>query len=127
MMTPAGLKDIAGYADSIGPELRRSFRWMPRARWARRPRWYDAHAAGLMVIPYTFRPENHFQASNLRKGADNARNAEDRSPRCAPTWPPASMPSSPMTRRWAGRRWMGWAQRGTERSTRLARRWPRVW
>jgi len=31
---------------------------------------------GLMVIPYTFRPENHFQASNLRKGADNARNAE---------------------------------------------------
>jgi glycerophosphoryl diester phosphodiesterase len=41
MMTPAGLKDIAGYADSIGPELRRSFRWMPRARWARRPRWYE--------------------------------------------------------------------------------------
>ena len=74
MMTPAGLKDIATYADGIGPELRSI---IPLdAQGAPTSLVGDAHAAGLMVIPYTFRPENHFQASNLRKGADSARNAE---------------------------------------------------
>jgi glycerophosphoryl diester phosphodiesterase len=77
MMTPAGLKDIAGYADGIGPELRSIIPLDAKGALGTPTSLVrDAHAAGLMVIPYTFRPENHFQASNLRKGADNARNAE---------------------------------------------------
>ena len=77
MMTPAGLKDIASYADSIGPELRSIIPLDDKGALGTPTMLVrDAHAVGLMVIPYTFRPENHFQASNLRKGADNARNAE---------------------------------------------------
>ena len=29
----------------------------------------DAHAAGLLVVPYTFRPENTFLPTNLRIGS----------------------------------------------------------
>jgi glycerophosphoryl diester phosphodiesterase len=29
-----------------------------------------------MVVPYTFRPENYFQAAEFRSGEPNARNAE---------------------------------------------------
>jgi glycerophosphoryl diester phosphodiesterase len=77
MMTPAGLKDIAAYADGIGPELRSIIPLDANGALGTPTALVrDAHAVGLMVIPYTFRPENHFQASNLRKGADNARNAE---------------------------------------------------
>ena len=77
MMTPAGLKDIAGYADGIGPELRSIIPLDAKGALGTPTSLVrDAHAAGLMVIPYTFRPENHFQPSNLRNGADNTRNAE---------------------------------------------------
>ncbi|MDI9273219.1 glycerophosphodiester phosphodiesterase [Stenotrophomonas sp. PFBMAA-4] len=77
MMTPAGLKDIASYADGIGPELRSIIPLEANGALGTPTALVrDAHAAGLMVIPYTFRPENHFQASNLRKGADSARNPE---------------------------------------------------
>jgi len=77
MMTPAGLKDIAAYADGIGPELRSIIPLDAKGALGTPTALVrDAHAAGLMVIPYTFRPENHFQPSNLRKGADNARNVE---------------------------------------------------
>ncbi len=77
MMTPAGLQQIATYADGIGPELRsiipldaKGALGTPTALVT------DAHAAGLMVVPYTFRPENHFIAANLRQGAENVRHAE---------------------------------------------------
>jgi len=77
MMTPAGLKEIARYADGIGPELRsvipldaQGALGTPTTLVA------DAHAAGLMVIPYTFRPENQFQPGTLRNGADTARNPQ---------------------------------------------------
>jgi len=76
MMTPAGLRDIAGYADAIGPSTRsiiplgRDGRLAPAT-----PLVHDAHAVGLEVHPYTFRPENHFLAANFRNGAgDAARN-----------------------------------------------------
>lgn len=75
MLTPAGLKDIATYADGIGPELR-SIIPLDASGALGTPTSLvrDAHAAGLMVIPYTFRPENGFLAGNLRAGADNSRN-----------------------------------------------------
>lgn len=31
---------------------------------------HDAHAAGLELHPYTFRPENFFQAKNVWLGTD---------------------------------------------------------
>lgn len=73
MMSPAGLKLIAGYADAIGPSTRsviplgKDGRLAPVA-----PLVHDAHAAGLEVHPYTFRPENHFLAADFRNGAGDA-------------------------------------------------------
>lgn len=77
MITPAGLDQIAGYADGIGPSLRlvipldANGRLGPPTSLVR-----DAHAVGLMVVPYTFRPENAFMAAEFRKGEPNARNPE---------------------------------------------------
>jgi glycerophosphoryl diester phosphodiesterase len=73
MLTPQGLKDIATYADGIGPA------WSlilptaddgtlgpPTSLVA------DAHAAGLAVHPWTVRAENHFLPPALRRGGDDA-------------------------------------------------------
>jgi glycerophosphoryl diester phosphodiesterase len=76
MMTPAGLKTVAGYADAIGPSTRSIIPLTKDGRLAPvAPLVHDAHAAGLEVHPYTFRPENHFLAADFRDaGADAARN-----------------------------------------------------
>ncbi|HBZ47557.1 glycerophosphodiester phosphodiesterase [Stenotrophomonas sp. SORGH_AS_0282] len=77
MITPAGLDQIAGYADGIGPSLRMVIpldangRLGPPTSLVR-----DAHAVGLMVVPYTFRPENAFMAAEFRKGEPNTRNPD---------------------------------------------------
>jgi Glycerophosphoryl diester phosphodiesterase len=76
MMTPEGLKAVREYADAIGPSTRSI---IPLARDGRlapvAPLVHDAHAAGLEVHPYTFRPENHFLAADFRNEAgDAARN-----------------------------------------------------
>ncbi|MBA2919116.1 glycerophosphodiester phosphodiesterase [Sphingomonas sp. MAH-20] len=71
MATPAGLKAIAGYADAIGPAKAlivprdADGRSLPPTRLVD-----DAHAAGLKVIPWTFRSENLFLPAELREGAD---------------------------------------------------------
>jgi glycerophosphoryl diester phosphodiesterase len=56
MMTPAGLKDIAAYADGIGPYMGHVLGpdGTPTRLIA------DAHAAGLKVHPWTLRKENSF-------------------------------------------------------------------
>ncbi|MET0935582.1 MAG: glycerophosphodiester phosphodiesterase [Luteibacter sp.] len=76
MMTPAGLKAIAAYADAIGPSTRSIIPLDKDGKLAPvSPLVHDAHAAGLEVHPYTFRPENHFLAADFRDGAgDAARN-----------------------------------------------------
>ncbi|HEY4292755.1 glycerophosphodiester phosphodiesterase [Luteibacter sp.] len=75
MMTPAGLKTIAGYADAIGPSTRSIVPLDEDGRLGVPTTLvHDAHAAGLEVHPYTFRPENRFLAKNFRKGADDSRN-----------------------------------------------------
>ncbi|MNV14647.1 Glycerophosphoryl diester phosphodiesterase precursor [compost metagenome] len=77
MITPAGLEQVAGYADGIGPSLRLVIPLDASGKLATPTTLVrDAHAAGLMVIPYTFRPENPFQAAEFRKGEANARNAD---------------------------------------------------
>lgn len=68
MATPAGLKAIAVYADGIGPDIGMVLKpdGTPTALVA------DAHAAGLLVHPWTLRRENAFLPPALRKGDDPA-------------------------------------------------------
>ncbi|MDW5418049.1 glycerophosphodiester phosphodiesterase [Iodobacter sp. CM08] len=67
--TAAGLKEVALYANGIGPA-----KDMIIPRDANNnlgtPTGLvkDAHAANLLLHPYTFRPENPFLPANLRKG-----------------------------------------------------------
>lgn len=71
MMTPAGLRTIAGYADAIGPNIRAVIPLTPARRLgAPTALVRDAHAAGLEVHPYTFRPENAFLPRELWQGSD---------------------------------------------------------
>jgi len=76
LMTPAGLREVATYADAIGPDIR-SLIPLDAAGNLGTPTVLlrDAHAAGLQVAPYTFRPENRFLATQFRQGEDpDARN-----------------------------------------------------
>jgi len=67
MMQPQGLAEIAKYADAIGPN---KLSVIPRTAdgklGAPTTLVADAHAAKLLVHPYTFRPENYFLPSELR-------------------------------------------------------------
>jgi glycerophosphoryl diester phosphodiesterase len=73
MVSPEGLKAIAAYADAIGPS---KLLIEPRdaAGQALPPTSLvaDAHAAGLLVHPWTFRSENIFLPANDRIGEDQA-------------------------------------------------------
>lgn len=65
--TPAELKKIAEFADGIGPE---KYFIIPKGADGKlgkpTPLVADAHAAGLQVIPWTFRNENTFMASDFQ-------------------------------------------------------------
>lgn len=77
MMTPAGLRDIARYADAIGPSTRAILPLAADGRLgAPTALVREAHAAGLEVHPYTLRPENAFLPPALREGDDPAHRAE---------------------------------------------------
>jgi glycerophosphoryl diester phosphodiesterase len=71
LATPAGLRGIARYADGVGPPKDYI---VPRdATGASLPPTSfvpDAHAARLLVHPYTFRNENQFLPLELRSGPD---------------------------------------------------------
>lgn len=77
MMTPSGLAEIAAYADVIGPAKTAVIPLGPDRRMqAPSALVHDAHQAGLLVHPFTFRPENHFLPVDCQDGAgDGARNA----------------------------------------------------
>lgn len=71
LMTPAGLREIAGYADIIGPWTRLLIPvTQGGALGTPTPLMAGARMAGLQVWPYTFRPENHFLPPTLREGDD---------------------------------------------------------
>jgi glycerophosphoryl diester phosphodiesterase len=71
MMTPRGLRDIATYADAIGPSARAILPLRPDGGIdAATPLVRDAHVAGLEVHAYTFRPENCFLPRKLWRGDD---------------------------------------------------------
>ena len=69
LVTPSGLREIARYADGIGPNKERV---LPRDAGGRLSEptalVSDAHRVGLRVHPYTFRPENAFLPADLRRG-----------------------------------------------------------
>jgi glycerophosphoryl diester phosphodiesterase len=73
LATPAGLREIAGYADGVGPSKDYI---VPRDAGGRSlaPTSFvsHAHAAGLLVHPYTFRNENAFLPLELRSSTDPA-------------------------------------------------------
>jgi len=69
MMQPAGLADIAAYADILAPDTRSIMPLGPDQKVAKpTPVTADAHKVGLQVMPYTFRPENYFLAADFRNG-----------------------------------------------------------
>jgi glycerophosphoryl diester phosphodiesterase len=70
-LTPAGLKELSGFVDGVGPDKNQIIPrnadgtlGVPRALVA------DAHAAGLVLHPYTFRAENQFLPVDYRTGTD---------------------------------------------------------
>lgn len=71
LVTPAGLADIATYAEWVAPAKNRI---LPRdgagAIGAPSSLVADAHAAGLKVVTWTMRVENQFLPTNLRIGTD---------------------------------------------------------
>lgn len=72
-LKPAGLRELSGYADGIGPDKSQV---IPRTADDKlgtpTSLVADAHAAGLKVIPYTFRAENQFLPADHRSGTDPA-------------------------------------------------------
>jgi glycerophosphoryl diester phosphodiesterase len=76
MLTPAGLAQVARYADWLAPATRVIIPLGDDGRLAKPTGVVAAaHAAGLLVGTWTFRPENSFLAADFRNGAgDAARN-----------------------------------------------------
>ncbi|MBK0866040.1 glycerophosphodiester phosphodiesterase [Saccharopolyspora sp. HNM0986] len=77
MVEPGGLRQIAEYADVLGPDTKvllpvddSDHLTKPTTVTA------DAHAAGLEVVPYTVRAENDFLPADLRSSADPARHGD---------------------------------------------------
>lgn len=74
MATPAGLADIAQYADGVGPE--KYYYVIPRdaddeIHIENATSFVDdAHAESLMVHPFTFRAENRYLPANYQVGDD---------------------------------------------------------
>lgn len=69
LVTPAGLAQVATYATWIGPSKERI---VPTAGGAPTTLVADARAAGLRTMPYTFRNENEFLPTPLRRGGPGA-------------------------------------------------------
>jgi glycerophosphoryl diester phosphodiesterase len=75
MATPKGLATVASYADVAAP-WSRSIMPLDEQGHLVKPTTFvtDAHAAGLLVRLYTFRPENRFLPADLRApGGDDVR------------------------------------------------------
>ena len=72
MVTAQGLRQIATYADGVGPEWRMVVLVQDGGLGAPTALVADAHAAGIAVHPWTVRAENFFLPPRLRIGTDPA-------------------------------------------------------
>ncbi|MFF8930697.1 glycerophosphodiester phosphodiesterase [Streptomyces longwoodensis] len=71
LVTPKGLREIASYAQGIGPTLDLVVPKDASGRLTTPTSLVkDAHAAGLILHPYTMRNENPFLPAEFRKGTD---------------------------------------------------------
>jgi glycerophosphoryl diester phosphodiesterase len=71
LVKPAGLREIASYAQGIGPTLDLVIPKDANANLTTPTSLVrDAHAAGLILHPWTMRNENPFLPANFRKGTD---------------------------------------------------------
>jgi glycerophosphoryl diester phosphodiesterase len=69
MVSSRGLRDMARYADVVAPITRAVIPLGPDERLGKPTTLVaDAHAAGLQVVTWTFRPENAFLAADFRNG-----------------------------------------------------------
>jgi glycerophosphoryl diester phosphodiesterase len=69
LVTRGGLDAIAEYAEGIGPAKTRIVPWDADDRLGEPTTLIaDAHARGLLVHPFTFRPENEFLPADFRRG-----------------------------------------------------------
>ncbi len=77
MIEPAGLRAVADYADVVAPQVRVVIPLSADNRLGEPTGFVaDAHAAGLLVRLWTFRPENRFLAADMRgDGGPDTRNA----------------------------------------------------
>jgi len=70
-LTPAGLKELSRFVDGIGPDKNQIIPRNPDGTLGTPTALvHDAHAAGLVLHPYTFRAENTFLPTNLQVGTD---------------------------------------------------------
>jgi glycerophosphoryl diester phosphodiesterase len=70
-LTPAGLAELAGYVDGIGPDKAQIIPRNPDGSLGTATSLVaDAHHAGLVLHPYTFRAENQFLPADYRAGTD---------------------------------------------------------
>ncbi len=76
MVTADGLKAISGYADIVAPDSRSIIPLDAKGRLGTPTALVgDAHRAGLLVQPWTFRPENYFLPRDMQgAGGPAARN-----------------------------------------------------
>jgi len=70
LVTPQGLAEISTYADGIGPDKSRIVAGNSAGNPLGQPTTLvrDAHRVGLLLHPFTFRPENNFLATDFRVG-----------------------------------------------------------
>ena len=72
LATAAGLKEMATYADGVGPDWSLVIPTVDGALGPATTLVTDAHKLGLAVHPWTVRAENRFLPEQLRSGADLA-------------------------------------------------------
>jgi glycerophosphoryl diester phosphodiesterase len=81
LLTPTSLRSLAKYVNVLGPDKAQVIGRRPDGSLgAPSSLVSDAHAAGLEVMPYTFRAENQYLPSNLQVGAgahDKGRAAQE--------------------------------------------------
>jgi glycerophosphoryl diester phosphodiesterase len=70
-LTPGGLKELSRFVDGLGPDKNQIIPRNPDGSLGTPTALVpDAHAAGLVLHPYTFRAENTFLPTNLRVSTD---------------------------------------------------------